>query len=87
MAVKPQDILNRLTEEDRRLADELEEYIDNKLITRFIGHPINITVSCNDRVFRELKKRYSNWNIKRVWMGYNEDGIEFSPSNINDDVR
>jgi hypothetical protein len=60
MAVKPQDILNFLNDDDRDHADELERYFDSQLMDRFKGEPVSIdTYYCNDRVFQELKRRYS----------------------------
>jgi hypothetical protein len=50
MAVKPQDILNRLTKEDRKRADELEEYIDFELTHRFKGDTVYIDIyRCNNQ--------------------------------------
>jgi hypothetical protein len=86
MAVKPQDILNRLTKEDRKRADELEEYIDFELTHRFKGDTVYIDIyRCNNQVFQELKRRYTGWNIKMISGEY--QSIEFSPSAVNDDVR
>lgn len=88
MAVKPQEILNTLNEEDRERIDELERYFDSQLMDRFKGDPVYIDLYyCNDRVFQELKRRYSGWNLTKISNLYNDTIVEFSPSYVNDDVR
>ena len=70
MAFSPEQAMNQMNDDDKKLMTLLEEDIDNTLVDQYFGESFNYLLKddefCKTKVVNEIKKKYNKvgWDVE-----------------------